>query len=393
MDRRLIVRLISICCLVLCILYSENANAGWSSMTSGTSEYMRGIWGTSGIDIFAVGDGGTVLHYNGMNWNSMSDGSILSPSTTQTDSVNKVTAQNLWGVWGSSGNDVFVTGFSGTIAHYDGINWTTMNSGVINGLGSVWGTSGNDVFAVGSYGTILHYDGTSWNALGSGLASLSAVWGTSGENVYAVGNSGIIINYNGLYWLPMSSGTTGSLNAIWGTSETDIFAVGDGGTILHFNGTNWTPMISGTTERLNGIWGSSTTDVFAVGEAGTILHFNGIFWTPMVSGSTTYLYDVWGSSNNDVFVVGGEGTILHYDGVSGTCLAELIYGEHSEKTELLRYLRDHVLNQTPEGREIIKLYYHWSPVMVNAMEEDEEFKEEVKAMIDGVLELIGGGVE
>jgi hypothetical protein len=50
-----------------------------------------------------------------------------------------------------------------------------------------------------------------------------------------------------------------------------------------------------------------------------------------------------------------------------------------------------VLSETPEGREIIRLYYQWSPVVVNAMKEDKVFEEEVRAMIDGVLLLIGGG--
>jgi len=39
------------------------------------------------------------------------------------------------------------------------------------------------------------------------------------------------------------------------------------------------------------------------------------------------------------------------------CLSEELYGEHSEETELLRYIRDNVLSQTLTGREIIKLYY------------------------------------
>ena len=34
------------------------------------------------------------------------------------------------------------------------------------------------------------------------------------------------------------------------------------------------------------------------------------------------------------------------------------------------------------------IYYQWSPVIVKAMEEDEEFREEVKEMIDGILSLI-----
>jgi len=75
------------------------------------------------------------------------------------------------------------------------------------------------------------------------------------------------------------------------------------------------------------------------------------------------------------------------------CPIFCIYDEYSEETELLRYIRDNVLSKTPEGQEIIRLYYQWSPVIVKAMEEDEEFKEKVKKMIDGILPLIRGEVE
>jgi hypothetical protein len=40
--------------------------------------------------------------------------------------------------------------------------------------------------------------------------------------------------------------------------------------------------------------------------------------------------------------------------------------------------------------DFVKPFYELSPVIVKAMEEDEEFKAEVKEMIDGVLELMGG---
>jgi len=70
------------------------------------------------------------------------------------------------------------------------------------------------------------------------------------------------------------------------------------------------------------------------------------------------------------------------------CVVESIYGEHSKVAETLRHYRDNVLNKTPEGRELIKLYYLWSPVIVKAVEQDEEFKKEVKQMIKGVLPMI-----
>ncbi|MBW1854426.1 MAG: hypothetical protein JRJ00_07050 [Deltaproteobacteria bacterium] len=78
---------------------------------------------------------------------------------------------------------------------------------------------------------------------------------------------------------------------------------------------------------------------------------------------------------------------------SPLCLSELLYGDDSGEVELLRYFRENVLNHTIEGQELIKLYYQWSPVIVKAMEEDEGFKENVKEMIDGVLELIEGEAE
>lgn len=46
------------------------------------------------------------------------------------------------------------------------------------------------------------------------------------------------------------------------------------------------------------------------------------------------------------------------------------------------------LSETPEGQELTRLYYEWSPAIVKAMEEGEGFMEDVKEMIDGILPLI-----
>lgn len=70
------------------------------------------------------------------------------------------------------------------------------------------------------------------------------------------------------------------------------------------------------------------------------------------------------------------------------CPAELIYGEDSSEAKVLRFIRDRVLSRTPEGRELIKLYYLWSPAIVQVMEGNEEFKEWVREFIADVLALI-----
>ena len=59
-------------------------------------------------------------------------------------------------------------------------------------------------------------------------------------------------------------------------------------------------------------------------------------------------------------------------------------------TKNLIYIQDNLLSQTPEGREVIKLYYELSPVIVKAIENDEDFKGKVREVIDGALELITG---
>ena len=75
-----------------------------------------------------------------------------------------LTTSSISGVWGSSGTDVFAVGHGGTILHYDGTGWSSMSSGTSSTLKDVWGSSASDVFAVGAgRGTILHYDGSSWS--------------------------------------------------------------------------------------------------------------------------------------------------------------------------------------------------------------------------------------
>jgi hypothetical protein len=80
-------------------------------------------------------------------------------------------------------------------------------------------------------------------------------------------------------------------------------------------------------------------------------------------------------------------------GKPNPCAAEQIYGERAEETELLRYIRDNVLRQTPEGREIIRLYYQWSPAIVKALKGDAVLKGELKKMIDEIMPFLSTAVQ
>ena len=86
-------------------------------------------------------------------------------------------------------------------------------------------------------------------------------------------------------------------------------------------------------------------------------------------------------------------TTTELGGICRFCPILCGLGEGSEETELLRYFRDEVLSKTAEGQEIIRLYYQWGPVIAKAMEGDEEFKLEVKELIDEMLPMIEEAVE
>ena len=73
-----------------------------------------------------------------------------------------------------------------------------------------------------------------------------------------------------------------------------------------------------------------------------------------------------------------------------SCPLKQIYGESSEEIELLRDFRDEKLKKTPEGQELIRLYYQWSPAIVRAMRKDEKYEGEIKKIIDCFFPLIGG---
>ena len=71
-----------------------------------------------------------------------------------------------------------------------------------------------------------------------------------------------------------------------------------------------------------------------------------------------------------------------------SCVLIPLYGESSREVAILRSFKNEVLSQTSEGRELIKLYYLWSPLMISAVEKDDKFREEVTEMIDDILPLI-----
>ena len=72
---------------------------------------------------------------------------------------------------------------------------------------------------------------------------------------------------------------------------------------------------------------------------------------------------------------------------------EEIYGENAEQVELLRKYRNNVLSKTPEGQEIIKIYYKFCPTIVNLLEKRPALRNKARIFIDGLLPGIKKKVE
>jgi hypothetical protein len=71
------------------------------------------------------------------------------------------------------------------------------------------------------------------------------------------------------------------------------------------------------------------------------------------------------------------------------CAAEEIYGESSVQAGLLRNFRDTVLSKTAEGQALIELYYRWSPILAQAIREDDQLREEIKLQVDSIVDITG----
>jgi hypothetical protein len=78
---------------------------------------------------------------------------------------------------------------------------------------------------------------------------------------------------------------------------------------------------------------------------------------------------------------------------SWSCAVDFIYGENSEQTALLREYRDNVLSKTPEGQEVIKTYYKFSPALTKLLKQKPLLKNKAKAVIDSMLPAIREKVE
>jgi hypothetical protein len=115
----------------------------WVFDDSFTNVHLYGVSGTNDADIWAVGQDGTVLHWNGSTWQE----------------IDLDTQANIWSVWATTGNVAYVVGNNGEAYKIQGSLVEAIPTGVNNILYDITGTTEANLWAIGSRGIALRFMG------------------------------------------------------------------------------------------------------------------------------------------------------------------------------------------------------------------------------------------
>jgi hypothetical protein len=279
---------------------SSWATTGISSAL-GIYPSIEDIW-VGPTKLFAVGQGGVVVTYDGVIWHNENGG----PWRLLLD------------VWTGGPQEAVVVGEGGVMLEFNGTTVTDATlAGVSYYLNGIAGSRDN-LYVVGDGGGVLHYDGSAWADISNDAvvtSGLMDIW-VAGSGAFAVGQNGVIVRISGTTLSAMTSGTTKSLYSVWGSSVTDVFAVGEEGTILHYNGTEWSSMDTGEIDdNFNSVTGSSPDNVYAAGTSGFMLHYDGSSWESVPSPMGAANAKIWMSGPKDIHCTAGS-MIYHFDGSS-----------------------------------------------------------------------------
>ena len=248
---------------------------------------------------------------------------VDSPDHARLNQISMVNASDGWAV-----------GEYGTIMHWDGSSWQFVFNPIIYDLYGIDMLSPSDGWAVGGFvrwqgdvSVILHWDGNTWQPVYTPTElPLKAVTMLSPTDGWIVGGraqqENVILHWDGSVWsiVPSEAPASATLYAIDMVSATDGWAVGSAGTFLHWDGSLWKLVSSPTTDYLMAIDMLSSNDGWAVGgpyNTGVILHWDGSSWQIASTPQINFLYDVSAVSSNDVWAIDNSGEqMLHWDGAS-----------------------------------------------------------------------------
>lgn len=281
------------------------------------SSALHGVWANSACDVWAVGDNGATIHWDGTAWTNRTGATSLTLTRLWAPD-----AQTLWAIGTDGGN-------SAAIFHWSGTGWVKDGPGIAaETLNGIWGAGPGDIwtvagtFSLTSTGKILHYDGTSWTVAPTDysgqLPGLFGVWGRSANDVWAVGGNGVILHWTGTgMWTTVRTQAFQAFREVWGGSSGPVWAAGSVGfppmnrLLFKWDGSTWTDATTGpASTSYYAVWGTAPDNAWVVGASGTVIHWNGSSWSQVAGNTAATLFGAGGDAANHLFFVGDSGTVL-----------------------------------------------------------------------------------
>lgn len=290
--------------------------ADWKVVLSELPGGLLSVSGTASDDVIVVGadprDGGgpQVFHHDGAQWTKLNTGA----------------SGDLWWITDRQvGDSFFMVGEGGMALRYRPATRAFEQLATPGGptLFGVWGTSPNNVFAVGgdstdpdASGVIWHFDGTTWTAQDTGAINpdgiplLFKVWGRSESEIYAVGTRGTILRFDGTNWSPMTSSTTRPLFTVHGNDDVVVACGGSqSGVILESTGGVFADVTPTGLVQMNGAFAAGGT-VLTVGREGGVAFRGASGWTSEDTGLNLDLvldyHAAWIDPDGGIWAVGGN---------------------------------------------------------------------------------------
>lgn len=228
----------------------------WQQLPAPSDLAVHCLW-DSGSGLFAAGQLGRIYRFDGEQW------------TLHFDLHLDIT---ILAMWGGCANSIYAVGDEGLVLHFDGLRWQRMSSGTKSALYSLWAWDDQRMLAPGDFGLMLRYNGKEWTEFNVGSENfLYGVWGDSLSNIYAVGLSGTLAHFDGQRWHQMATRLRADLLAISGSKQAGVFIVGTHGCVLRLQDDQWLAEQSSTDVGLRSVCATQTGAVYAVGDRGTII--------------------------------------------------------------------------------------------------------------------------
>jgi len=277
-------------------------------LASPVTTTLRSISGNSASHIFAVGDDGTIVHFNGTAW-------AHEPS---------VTSRDLRAVHVFEDGRAVALGELGTMLSFDGQSWSVLTEGEPLVMIDASGVDAGHVFFAGRNhsgdGMVRHIDGRTWTFAGE---PMRGIWARRPDEAIVVGTSGAAYHFDGAQWIEMTNGALSHLNSVHGSADgARAYAVGDNGNLRYSNAPFgvWNAMVPPLDAifDVRDVWAAADDDVFAIGPSGTVMRYRGgasLNWTPEETGLTGAGFTaITGRHSDDVTAVASDGRVYHYNG-------------------------------------------------------------------------------